>query len=88
METCFNGQTEEVRLLLKSEMDINCEDEGGNTALIFVIQNEHVEIIELLLSVPGLNLERIDNDGETALGYARWVGNKRIIDLLEATRRK
>jgi ankyrin repeat protein len=88
MKACFNGQIEKVKFLIETGADVNCEDKCGDTALRFAIQNEHIEVVKLLLSVPKLNLSQIDTDGDTTLGYARWVNNKEIINLLETANKK
>eukprot|EP00250_Pteridium_aquilinum_P022445 c25383_g1_i7 orf=2-4690(-) len=62
------------------------QDEESDTALDLAIFNEYEEIVELILAYPGakeLNLTRLqDQDGNTPLHNAAWIGNTEICSML------
>ena len=46
---CKDGWTEVVELLLKHNVDVNLQDESGNTPLIEACRNGRTSCVELLL---------------------------------------
>ncbi|MCK9543013.1 MAG: ankyrin repeat domain-containing protein [Novosphingobium sp.] len=64
------------------EIDINKQDEFGNTALIEAIMINAIDMVKSLLSTPGINIDLQDNYGNTALMIAVQMGSKEIVQLL------
>ena len=41
--------------------------------LIFILQEGHTEVVELLLNTPGIDVNAADKWGQTPLRLAAWV---------------
>lgn len=55
--------------VIKDEIDINAQDESGQTALHFACQNGNLNLLEIILGKkPNLNIQ--DKNGKTALHLA------------------
>lgn len=52
------------------EIDVNAEDGAGWTPLMIAVSAGHDSIYELLLQAPGLQLDRVNRGGQTALHFA------------------
>ena len=67
-------------------VDVNAKDEYGNTALMKAAYWGHTAIVELLLAVPGIDVNAKDQfDGTTALiKAAMGKGNIAVVELLLA----
>lgn len=72
-------------------IDLEIEDECGQTALNIAARNGHFEIVELLLSlnytkdgkhVNRVNVNHADRDGWTPLRSASWGGHTEVVKLL------
>ena len=57
------------------------EDSGLNPLLLASIAG-HVEIIEILLSTPGIYLNVVDNNGMSPIMWASLKGHKEVVDIL------
>lgn len=53
--------------LLEGRVDVNCQDNNGNTVLIEAIINQQAEIVDKLINYPYVNLNIANNEGKTAL---------------------
>lgn len=78
-----------VKMLLEKGADVNkAEQENGATALIFIAQNEGAtagqreEIVKLLLA-KGADKSIKENEGKTALDWARKKKHQETVDLLK-----
>jgi len=78
LEAVDDGNIEVVEEILRNKMvDINGCDHNGDTALIYAVDNDHLDILRRLLEVPDIKLDITGNyDGDTALHDA--CGNKRV----------
>lgn len=56
--------------LVRFAPNVNIPDVHGNTALILAASGGHNELVETLLSEPGINVNAINSNGETALHVA------------------
>lgn len=54
----------------------------GKTPLMVAIINGHTDIVELLLTVPEINVNLRDNSGKTALMHAVISGRYQMVSLL------
>jgi len=55
-----------TELLKKKEIDVNAQDNEGNTALHWAVQLEHIEALEMLLTVDGTNVMITNKEDLTA----------------------
>ncbi len=87
MEASMGGHLEIVKLLLERGADVNAKTFVSGTALMFSAGNGHIEVVKSLLSHGADHTIRIDgaedDDGMTALDYARRFGRWDIVELLE-----
>lgn len=61
-----NGDAVSIKKLIGS-IDVNAQDESGNTALIYAAMKYHENIVKELLAVPGINVNIKNKEGGTAL---------------------
>jgi ankyrin repeat protein len=77
------GHLDVLRLLFDAGGDVNRPAEQGMTPLIQAcILGSATPLIELLLAVPGLDLQRRDSFDCTALQYAEQKEHQELVDLL------
>ncbi|XP_063152639.1 photoreceptor ankyrin repeat protein [Candoia aspera] len=81
---CFQGFIDIVVLLSKcSYLDVNHQDNDGNTALMVAAQAGHITILNYLLNYyPGLEIEKQDYRGLTALMKAAIQGKNDCVAAL------
>lgn len=73
----------ELMKTLVSQIDVNVrEPKFGMTALICAASNGHVNIVNFLLTVPGININIRDNDSTDALTAAVEEGDENIFRAL------
>ncbi|XP_074836517.1 photoreceptor ankyrin repeat protein [Carettochelys insculpta] len=84
MVACFKGFVDIVTLLSKCPyLDVNHQDNDGNTALMIAAQAGHITIVNYLLNYyPALELEKRDVRGLTALMKAAVQGRKECVTAL------
>lgn len=73
-----------IRLLIDSKIDVNSKDSGDYTALMGASREGHDEIVQLLLSVPGIDVNIKDEQKDTALIIAKYNSNHTIAKMLKA----
>ena len=54
------------------------------TALMWASENDNLEVVKLLLAVPGINVNRTDKYGVTALNEASYSGHSEVVKVLLA----
>ena len=82
-------------LVSRDKAGVNIQSRGGMTALMLACMAPHQavlhdgEIIRILLEVPGVNLDIKDNQGKTALQWARdkelFMIEKMIVEKLNSS---
>ena len=73
---CALGKLEEVRDALQAGADPNTTDGKCNSSCLFVaLQNNHMEVADLLLSQPGIQVNAKNRYGQSALHFACAKGN-------------
>ena len=72
-----------IELLLEYGADIDSQDKGGETCLMWAARNNNIEIVRCLLQ-NGADINKQNRYGETAIQMARSNGkdNKKIVALL------
>ena len=89
---CWNGHVEIVKLLVNnSRVDpshVNRPTGHQQTPFLLACQKGHNEIVKYLLACGReIDLDKIDNDGKTALGWARQFNNVYLVQLIESFQR-
>ena len=71
-----------VEDLIVKNINLNVQDEAGNTALILASMEGHTKVVALLLNA---NADKyiVNNNGNDAIFYAKQKNHKNIIKLLE-----
>ncbi|KAJ9614164.1 hypothetical protein H2200_002300 [Cladophialophora chaetospira] len=91
VETAERGDIATVRVLLQSkEIDANVQDADGCTALWWAVLNKKIEVVELLLERPGIDLStrRIEGSGKvlSPAELAAKLGYWKIEEILRTHR--
>lgn len=81
------GHTELVRKLLSIGIDVNTADAAGCTTLMHAAMQGQLDVMEALLQAPGIHVDRLDNDGHSALTHAARKGHQGGAALLISSRR-
>jgi ankyrin repeat protein len=71
-----------VRRLHRAGADVNARDAAGYTALITGAVNAKPNLVRLMLEL-GANPYVRSADGVTALGWARRLGQREVVEVLE-----
>lgn len=74
---CSWGLMEVIQTLLEHGANINAGDAAGKTPLHIAIENQHAQIISLLLSQPGIDLSARDNAGISPFAAALMAKNNK-----------
>ena len=91
IEECFindarYGEYEDVKALLQipeGRALINAQlAEHGHTALMMACSNNHLNIVELLLTIDLMDINLKNTAGNTALHWACLMGRKRAVEML------
>jgi len=61
--------------------DVNCQNNSGETALMWAVRKKRVELVENLVS-KGSQIRLRNNAGKTAVDLARETGNERMVNFL------
>jgi ankyrin repeat protein len=69
-------------ILAYISVDVNVQDEDGNTALMNAAYMGKEKCVELLLGYPGIDVNLQDYDGWTALMWAADRGEEKPVELL------
>lgn len=80
IEAAKAGDLATVKNLLQAGVSINAVDEEGETALHHAAKNNHVKVVEKLLTAPGIEINKTsEKNGGTALHWAASRGYKEVI---------
>ena len=75
------GNTEEIRLLLKADGDLESRDEKGHTPLMKAVIYRNPELLQFLLD-QGANPNVSDSQGDTPLVWAASKNQNEMVILL------
>ncbi|MEH6834596.1 ankyrin repeat domain-containing protein [Falsihalocynthiibacter arcticus] len=81
IKATIEGDEGAVKVLIRTE-DVNSSDENGWTALHIAAREGRVEITQILLAQPDLNVNAMNKWKSTPLMISAGSGNLTIIDLL------
>jgi ankyrin repeat protein len=79
--SCEHGLLNSVKLFLEQDVDIECEDNEGQTPLSLAATHGHFKVTALLLE-NGANADFQNDGGKTSLMYAAEHGQDEIVELL------
>ncbi|XP_068105278.1 histone-lysine N-methyltransferase EHMT1 isoform X2 [Hyperolius riggenbachi] len=80
------GHYDVVKYLLShAEMDVNCQDDGGWTPMIWATEYKHVDLVKLLHSC-GADINIRDNEENICLHWAAFAGSVEIAEILLASK--
>ncbi|KAM5295485.1 2-5A-dependent ribonuclease isoform 2-T4 [Glossophaga mutica] len=71
-----------TRILLAHGADVNVRGEKGKTPLILAVENDHLNVVEMLLEQEHIDINDTDREGKTALLWAVELQQKEIAKLL------
>ena len=84
IEAASSGKIEDVKILLsQTGIDVNEQDDEGNSALLEASKEDHADIVNLLLKQPCIDINQENNVGVTPLHMAAssWSSHE-IVGLL------
>lgn len=82
-QSCELGKLQNVKILLEGKIDVNNQNDLGETPLHIAIAKNDIELIKLLIKYkPEINIATY-KDNLTALNYAEICGNKIIIKMIK-----
>jgi len=76
------GDFDSVKILIENGVDVNKNTYGNTTLLMWAVIGNKYEIAQLLLE-NNADLKVKDNDGHTALFYAKYHCNIKMVELLK-----
>lgn len=82
MACVVKGDSVLARLLLQKGANPNLTDSKGTTALIYAVEFQNIETVQLLLKYNADKTHK-NNEGKTAFEFAVFSGNEAIINLLK-----
>jgi uncharacterized protein len=83
MAAIVKGNNEMATFLIDKKANVNLADANGVTSLIYSVQFQNIDIIEVLLKNKADQSHK-DKQGKTAFEYAAFSGNEKIINLLKS----
>lgn len=82
LDASIFGDGDIVEIMLERNVNINIQDDVGNTALILASMEGHTEVVALLLNSDA-DKSIVNKYGNDALFYAKRRNHRNIIKLLE-----
>ncbi|KAG8429152.1 hypothetical protein GDO86_018185, partial [Hymenochirus boettgeri] len=80
------GHYDMVKYLISHElMNVNCQDDGGWTPMIWATEYKHVDLVKLLHS-KGADIHIRDNEENICLHWAAFAGSVEIAEILLASK--
>ena len=80
--SAMKGYLKLGQFLIENRADIRTRNNQGNTVLHEAAKHGHAELMEVLLTVPQLNINAVNNDEETALHLATRYNHSDVAMLL------
>ena len=82
LHSCELGKYANIKILLENGLNVNCQNDLGETPLHIAIAKNDVELIKLLIEYEPDTSLTTEKDDFTALNYAEISGNKKIIKII------
>ena len=82
LDASIFGDDDIVEKILEKNIDVNIQDDVGNTALILASMEGHTKVVALLLQSDA-DKSIVNKHGYDALFYARQGNHRNVIRLLE-----
>mmetsp|Transcript_24250 Transcript_24250/g.29409 ORF Transcript_24250/g.29409 Transcript_24250/m.29409 type:complete len:457 (+) Transcript_24250:181-1551(+) len=76
------GHAKVVALMVDNGADVNIQDDDGKTPLFVACSFNNVDVVQILLKVPGINLELGNNEGSRPLQFAAEAGYIKVVRML------
>ena len=87
-QSCELGSLNIVRILLENDLDVNSQNNLGETPLHIAVAKNDIELIKLLIEYnPKTNIATY-KDGLTAVNYAEISGNKNVYKIIKELNEK
>ncbi len=87
-QSCELGSCNIVRILLENDLDVNSQNNLGETPLHIAVAKNDIELIKLLIEYnPKTNIATY-KDGLTAMNYAEIGGNKNVYKIIKELNEK
>jgi len=83
---CYEGNIEEVKMMLDSSLNVDIKGDIGNTPLHEAVINSHLEIVKLLLRA-GANPTLVNNYGDTVFDFVEQPSGAIITKILTESSR-
>ena len=74
-QLCYDGDIEGVQAAIDNGADVNEEDNKGVTGLMWALYRNHNNVVQVLLHHPQINIDIVNEDGNSALHWAVWNDN-------------
>ena len=81
LDAAKDGKVEEVKALLKTDIDINLTNVDGNNALWFGCFKDNREIVDLLVEA-GIDINNLNDNGVSVMMYVASSGKEEMVKLL------
>lgn len=88
---CESGYLDAVKILVRNNADPEIVDSWGNTALMYAVVADHAPVVEFLVRAfkrLGLQLDRQNKVGNSAVKVAHFLGHVECICALKSASRK
>ena len=72
---CEIGDLEAVEMAIDNGVDVNVADALGSTGLMWALYNSHNNVVQVLLHLPDIDINKVDVDGDSALHFAVILNN-------------
>ena len=82
LKAAVKGDALETEALLQAGADVDAISNSGQTALMYAVMRNHIEVVDLLLDAGADVNAKIKSSGATALMYATMHGYTEVMRLL------
>lgn len=82
LDAAVFGDEDIIKKIISKNININIQDDVGNTALILACMEGHIKVVELLIK-ENADKSIVNKYGNNALFYAKQKNYNNIIKLLE-----
>jgi len=81
---CSDGNIEEIRKLPQNEqLNVNCQNNDGETPLYVACQNGQIDIVKILLNDKRISIRKKTNKGKTVFDIIKTNNHSEIMKLIK-----